>query len=73
MVLQKQSPRRVLSKWCYENIQQIYRRTPMPKCDFTFLHGCSPVTLLHIFGTPFSKNNSGWLLLLLERYLESIS
>ena len=19
---------------CYENMQQIYRRTPMPKCDF---------------------------------------
>ena len=32
--LQKQPPRRVLSKRCSENMQQIYRRTPMPKCDF---------------------------------------
>ena len=32
--LQKQSFRGVLSKRCFENIKQIYRRTPMPKCDF---------------------------------------
>ena len=32
--LQKQPPRRVLSKRYSENMQQIYRRTPMPKCDF---------------------------------------
>ena len=31
---QKQPPRGVLSKRCYENMQQIYRRKPMPKCDF---------------------------------------
>ena len=45
----------------------------MPKCGFnkvasnfieiTLRHGCSPVNLLHIFRTPFSKNTSGWLLL----------
>ena len=39
-------------------MEQIYRRTPMPKCDFSKLvnnfieitprHGCSPVNLLHI-------------------------
>ena len=27
----------VLSKRCPENMQQIYRRTPMPKCDFITL------------------------------------
>ena len=27
-------PRGVLRKRCSENIQQMYRRTPMPKCDF---------------------------------------
>ena len=32
--LQKQPPRGVLEKRCSENMQQIYRRTPMPKCDF---------------------------------------
>ena len=33
----KQPPRGVLRKKCSENIQQIYRRTPMPKCDFNKL------------------------------------
>ena len=27
-------PRGVPRKRCSENMQQIYRRTPMPKCDF---------------------------------------
>ena len=31
---QKQPPRGVLRKRCSENVQQIYRRIPMPKCDF---------------------------------------
>ena len=31
---QKQSSRAVLRKKCSENMQQIYRRIPMPKCDF---------------------------------------
>ena len=42
----------------------------MPKLQSTFieialLRGCSPVNLQHIFRTPFPKNNSGWLLLIL--------
>ena len=61
--VQKQLSRDLLRKTCSENIQQIYRRTPMLKCDFhfieiTFLHGCSPVNLPHIFRTPFPKNTS---------------
>ena len=32
--LQKQPSRGVLSKSCSENMQQIYRKTPTPKCDF---------------------------------------
>ena len=32
--LQKRPFRGVLEKKCSENMQQIYRRTPMPKCDF---------------------------------------
>ena len=32
--MQKQPPRCVPRKRCSENIQQIYRRAPMPKCDF---------------------------------------
>ena len=48
----------------------------MPKCDFnkiacnfieiTLTHGCSPVNLVHIFRTPFPKNTSGWLLLIIS-------
>ena len=55
----------VLQKSCSENIQQVYRRTPMPKCDFNKLlrHGGSLVNLLHIFRTTFPKNTSGGLLL----------
>ena len=32
--LQKQPPRGVPPKRCSEKMQQIYRRTPMPKYDF---------------------------------------
>ena len=31
--------------------------------EITLWHGCSPVNLLHIFGTHFTKNSSGRLLL----------
>ena len=31
---QKQPSRGVFIKRCSENMQQIYRRTPTPKCDF---------------------------------------
>ena len=50
-------------------MQQIYRRTHMPKCNFnnfietTLWHGYSPVNLLHIFRKPFPKNTFGGLLL----------
>ena len=33
-VCQKQPSRGVLKKRCSENMQQIYRRKPMPNCDF---------------------------------------
>ena len=64
----KQPSRGVLKKRCSENMQQIYRKTPMSKCDFkkVALHGCFPVNLWHIFRTPFRKNTSGRLLLQLS-------
>ena len=50
-------------------MQQIYRRTPMLKCDFnkvpinfveiTLQHGCSLVNLLHFFRTPFLRTPLG--------------
>ena len=61
--MQKQPARCVPRKRCSENMQQIYRRTPMPKRDFieiTLRHGRSPVILLHIFRTPFPMNTSRW-------------
>ena len=70
---QKQPPRGVLKKRCPGNMQQIYRRTPMPKCDFnkvasnfieiTLWHGCSAVNLLHIFRRSLPRNTPAWLLL----------
>ena len=51
-------------------MQQIYKRTPMPKCDFKKVALAnllkahfSTVNLLQIFRTPFPKNTYGWLLL----------
>ena len=34
MNFQKQPPRVIVRKRCSENMQQIYARTPVPKCDF---------------------------------------
>ena len=48
-VCQKQLSRGALRKRCFENMQQIYRKTSKAKCDFK----CSPVNLLHIFRTLF--------------------
>ena len=71
----RQPPTGVLRKRCSENMQQIYRRTLIPKSDFnkfakqlywieiTFRHGYSPVRFLHVFRTPFLKNTSGQVLL----------
>ena len=67
---QKQLARGVLK----ENMQQMYRRTSMPKCDFNsnfieikLRQGCSTVNLLHIFRTPFFKNRQ--LLLAAAHYM----
>ena len=69
----KQPSRGFPKKRWSEDMQQIYRRTPMRKCDINeavsnfieiaLRHGCSPVNLLHIFRTLFPRNTSGRLLL----------
>ena len=61
-------------------MQQLYRRAPISKCDFskdanfieiTLWHGCSLVNLLHIFRTPLPKSTSGWLLLILTLCIQN--
>ena len=73
VIVKKQSSTGVLRKRCSENMQQIYRKTPMPKFHFNsnfiemkLVYGCSPVNLLHIFKTPFAKNTYGGLPLIVH-------
>ena len=64
--IQKQPSRGVLRKKSSENMQQIYRRTPMLLCnsiEITLRDVCSSLTLLHIFRTPFYKKTYRGLLL----------
>ena len=42
------------------------KTTELPLSDFW--HGRSPVNLLHIFRTPFPKNTSEWLFLVIIRW-----
>ena len=41
--------------------------------EIALRHGCSPVNLLHIFGTPFPRNTSEWLSLALEGFLGTLA
>ena len=50
-IQQKQSSRGVLRKRCSENMQQIYRRTPMSKYEFNKLHFGMGVLLYIKFAT----------------------
>ena len=59
---------------------QIYKKTRIAKSDFskvaieiTLWHGCSLVNLLHLFRTPFPKNNTEGLALLLYQPLVASS
>ena len=66
--VQKQPSRGVLRKRCSENIQQICKRKPMPKCNFNrgglkshFRIGDLLYIWKHIFRTPFYRNTYGGL------------
>ena len=57
----------LIKKWS-ENMQQIYRRTPM-QSDFievTLWHGCFPGNLQNIFRISFDKNTYRRLLLVIR-------
>ena len=63
--IQKQPPRKICIKFTEEHP---CRSVISVKLQSNFIeiilrHGCSPVNLLHIFRTPFLKNNPEWLLL----------
>ena len=66
-IFQKQPFRGVLSKRCSiggHPCQSVILINLQSKfIEITLRHRCSPVNLLHIFRTSFSKNPSGWLLL----------
>ena len=55
-IVQRQPCRGVLKKRCSENIQQIYSRTPMPKCDF------NKVANLLIVFSQHSGSSLKWIL-----------
>ena len=77
------SSRSVLRKRCSENMQQVYKRTPLPKSDFNKVarnfieialrHGCSPVKLLYIFRTPSLNNISERLLLYIVTHVAQLN
>ena len=54
-ISQKQPSKGVLKKRCYENMQQICRRTPMPKCDFNKV-AYFPAFGLNLYLSVFSSN-----------------
>ena len=68
---QNQPPVVFCKKWCSEKFRRIqkqpFRGVLCNFIEITLWHGCSPVNLQHIFGTPFTKNTSGLLLLKIHR------
>ena len=74
--IQKQPPRGVLRKTCFENMQQFTGEHPCRSvisikllCNFieiTLRLECSSTNLLHIIGTPFTRNPSERLLLKMQ-------
>ena len=70
LLIQKQPSGGVLSKRYSEDMLQMYREHPCRSVisiiESALRHGCSPVNLMNIFRTPFYKNTSKWLLLLMS-------
>ena len=70
LLIQKQPSGGVLSKRYSEDMLQMYREHPCRSMisiiESALRHGCSPVNLMNIFRTPFYKNTSKWLLLLMS-------
>ena len=71
-ILQKQPPKGVLKKVVLKMCSKFTGEHPC-RSVITLRQRCSPVNLLHIFRTPFTKNTSGWLPLYLKGELHSNS
>ena len=61
----KRSFKGVLAKRCFENMKQIYRRTPMRKCDF------NKVWFQVWFQNTFHKNISEGMLLWIPKFVKN--
>ena len=82
VAITKEPPRGVPRNRCSENMQQICRRHPCCSVisinlqsnfiEITLRHGCSPGNLLCIFRRSFTKNTSGWLLVVVSLCLLSV-
>ena len=63
--------------WKYAaNLQKKTHATFMHLCNLfetTLRHECSPVNLLHIFETPFTKNTSEWLFLNVASWFDQVT
>ena len=59
--LQKQPSRSVLKKRCFENMQQIYRRIPMPTCDFNKVAAALQLYWNHTSAWVFSSKFAAYL------------
>ena len=70
---QKQPFRGVLEKRC-SDMQQFYRRIPLPKCDFNKVakHRCFSETFAIFLRTPFFKDHLWWLLLYLKQIFDKL-
>ena len=53
----------VLGKRYSENMQQIYKRTPIPKCDFNKVAAINFNKFAAYSQNPFSQEQEEWLLL----------
>ena len=71
MIIQKKSSRSVFKKRCSENMQQMYRRTPLSKCNFNKVafQLYWNRTLAWVFSrkiAAYFQNTSEWLLLIIH-------
>ena len=62
--VQRCSQQKVFCKYAAKLQKSTHAEALCNFIEITIRLGCSPVNLLHIFSTPFSKNTSEWLLLI---------